>query len=193
MSCSEFDLKGYVLGEAAEAERRGVEGHVGICAACREELERLLLTQAALRNVPDEEIPRRIAFVSDKVFEPRWWQRLWQPGPRWAFVSAALVAAAILVHGFTRPPVVVQTPGPDVAVIEAMVEREVARRVGEAVSQAAALQKAQQEERTANLLREAREEFEMRREQDRAQVQQAFEVLNKRLNVMHLASAYQER
>ena len=32
------------------------------------------LTQTALLSLADEEIPQRIAFVSDKVFEPRWWQ-----------------------------------------------------------------------------------------------------------------------
>ena len=65
-----------------------------------EERERLANTIAALRAVPDEEPPRRIAFVSDKVFEPKWWQRF----PAWGFASATALAAAILAHGYlTRP------------------------------------------------------------------------------------------
>ena len=34
------------------------------------------VTLDALSTLREEEIPRRIAFVSDKVFEPRWWQKL---------------------------------------------------------------------------------------------------------------------
>ena len=32
---------------------------------------------------------QRIAFVSDKVFEPRWWQTIWRSGPAMGFASAA--------------------------------------------------------------------------------------------------------
>jgi hypothetical protein len=44
-------------------------------------------------------MPRRIAFVSDKVFEPRWWQRVFSPN----FAAACVIAGAILVHAFARP------------------------------------------------------------------------------------------
>lgn len=191
MSCSELDLKAYVLGESPEADRRTVEAHAAACPSCREELERLRLTEAALRALPAEEIPRRIAFVSDRVFEPSWWQRLWRPAPGWALASAALVAAAILAHGWMRPPaVVVQAPAVDPAAIAAAVEREVSRRLEETVAQAVAAHSAAESEKTAKLVRAIREEFEIRRREDRAQIEQAFEVLNKRLNVVHLASAY---
>ena len=66
-----------------------------------EDRERMANTIAALRAVPDEEPPRRIAFVSDKVFEPKWWQRF----PAWGFASASALAAAILAHGYLTRPV----------------------------------------------------------------------------------------
>jgi len=103
MSCSTYVLKAYLFGEATEEERRCVAGHAASCAACSEELERLRTTHAALMSVPEEEIPRRIAFVSDKVFEPRWWQRFFQSGSRVGFASAAMLSLAILAHGYIGP------------------------------------------------------------------------------------------
>ena len=103
MSCSIDDLKAYVVGEVTRQERSVVEDHVRGCQSCREELDRLNLTRSALASLEDEEIPRRIAFVSDRVFEPRWWQTMWHSGPVMGFASAAVLAAAILVHGFARP------------------------------------------------------------------------------------------
>src|ERR1019366_2955446 len=65
MSCSPFDLKDYFLQELPSTQRVQVEAHVKSCLTCREELERLQLTGAALFSLRDEEIPQRIAFVSD--------------------------------------------------------------------------------------------------------------------------------
>ncbi len=56
----------------------------------------LRVTLDAMATLREEEVPRRIAFVSDKVFEPRWWQMFLRP----SFAAGAVVAAAILVHGF---------------------------------------------------------------------------------------------
>ena len=103
MNCSQHDLKGYLLGELSQAERLLVEDHLGQCSDCREEQERLRLTAAALGSLPEEEMPYRIAFVSDKIFEPRGWAWLWNSAPRLGFASAAMLAAAILVHGLARP------------------------------------------------------------------------------------------
>src|SRR3954447_7825444 len=111
MGCSPFDLKDFFFGELSKADGQSVDKHLAGCVACREELERLQLTQAALLSVRDEEPPRRIAFVSDKVFEPTWWQRMWQSGSKLGFASAALLSAAIVAHGFMAAPrTVVQTP-----------------------------------------------------------------------------------
>ena len=100
MSCSLYesrpDWKGYVLGELTTLERRDAEAHASSCPACRQELAEVRLTLDSLSALRDEEMPRRIAFVSDKVFEPRWWQMFVSP----TFASACVVAVAILVHAF---------------------------------------------------------------------------------------------
>ena len=108
MSCSPFDLRDYYLKELADPQQRQVEAHVNVCPACREELERLRLTQAALFSLRDEEIPQRIAFVSDPVFEPsparRWWSAFWGSGARLGFAGAAMLSAALLFSTVTRTP-----------------------------------------------------------------------------------------
>ena len=103
MSCispeSKPDWKAYVLGELAPNASRQAEAHLDACSICHEEVATLRLTVDTLSTLREEEVPRRIAFVSDKVFEPRWWQRVFSP----TFAAGALVAAAILVHGAVRP------------------------------------------------------------------------------------------
>ena len=136
MNCQDFDLKAFLLNEATPTERRGVEQHLAVCDACASEYHRLELTTAALMAVPAEEPPRRIAFISDKVFEPNRWQRFWQSAPRLGFASAALLAGAILVHAFHQPGSAV-TPI-DTAAIEAKVRADVGQRIGEAVRLAVA-------------------------------------------------------
>src|SRR5580765_2845584 len=93
------DWNAYALSELTLAERREAEAHLAVCEACRDELATLRLTLDTLSTLREEEVPRRIAFVSDKVFQPRWWQRVFSP----TFAAGALVAAAILVHGAVRP------------------------------------------------------------------------------------------
>src|SRR5579871_3556198 len=168
MSCSSVDLKAYFLGEAAPAERRSVEDHVRACEACREELDRLKLTESALRSLEEEEIPQRIAFVSDKVFEPRWYQTIWRSGPAMGFASSALLAGAILVHAYARP-VVVAGSGVDTA----RIEREVNARVDAVVAQAVQATEAKQAEKTVALLDAAEKRFEAKRAEDLADVQDA--------------------
>ena len=104
MNCTSIDLKAYFLGEADAPMRRAAEEHLTSCAACQEEHERLRLTQAALFTVREEEMPRRIAFVSDKVFAPRWYQRLWRSGPRLGFAGAAMLAAPSWSTPSISPP-----------------------------------------------------------------------------------------
>src|SRR5689334_13729103 len=102
MSCSPFDLRDYFFQELSDPQQRQVEAHVKTCQPCREELERLNLTGAALLSLPDEEIPQRIAFVSDKVFEPsplrRWLAAFWGSTARLGFASAAMLSTAIVVY-----------------------------------------------------------------------------------------------
>ncbi len=106
MSCSPFDLRDYYLKELTDPQQRQVEAHVKDCQACQQELDQLRLTQAALFSLRDEEIPQRIAFVSDPVFEPsgarRWWAAFWGSSGRLGFASAAMLSAALLVSAYTR-------------------------------------------------------------------------------------------
>ncbi len=174
MNC-EIDLKAYAVGEVTRQEKGLVEDHVRGCQSCREELDRLNLTRSALAALEDEEIPRRIAFVSDRVFEPRWWQTMWRSGPAMGFASAALLAGAILVHGFEARPAAV-----DAAQIEKRVESQVDARVQAAVSQAQAKQSAE--------FAKVVSATERQRQADLAIFQQAAEYYQKQMARIEVAS-----
>jgi anti-sigma factor RsiW len=121
MSCEQYDWKAYAFGELSASERREAETHSAACEGCREELASMRLTIDTLSALREEEVPRRIAFVSDKVFEPRWWQAFLRP----SFSAALLIAAAIVAHGYmTRPAV-------DNAEIQARVDQAVSKAVAE--------------------------------------------------------------
>jgi anti-sigma factor RsiW len=177
MSCS-VDLKAYAVDELARNERGVVEDHVRACQSCREELDRLKLTRSALASLEDEEIPRRIAFVSDRVFEPRWWQTMWRSGPVMGLASAALLAAAILVVGFARPAAV------DAAQIEKQVESRVSARVQAAVNEAQTKQSAE----FTKMLNATETRYETQRKSDLATVQQAAEYYEKQMARFEVAS-----
>ncbi len=142
MNCAPFDLRDYYFEAIGADERRQMSEHVRGCELCAGELERLRRTALTLGALPDEEIPRRIAFVSDKVFEPsparRFWQALWLSGARMGALAAALLAVAILVHAFRPvpsapavaiPASAVRVAAADPAVIQAAVDRAVAKAV----------------------------------------------------------------
>ena len=164
MSCSSVDLKAYFLGELAGSEKNSVESHVHACQACREELERLKLTETALRSLEDEDIPQRIAFVSDKVFEPRWWQTIWRSGPVMGFASAAMLAAAILAHAYIRPVPAANPAALDTAQIQQRVDAAVAKAVSETETRQAL--------QVAKALDTAEKRYATQREADMAIVQQ---------------------
>jgi len=187
MKCTSFDLNAYYFGELPADERRGAEEHVAACAACRAELERLRVTQTALASIPDEEIPQRVAFVSDKVFEPNWCQRLWRPGPQWALVSAGLIAAAILLHGYMYRPAA--APAVEAQVIETRVEAELARRLPVALDQAVSRLEARHQAQVREAVAAVEKRAEIERKAQMAAFEENLDVLRKRFNVMYLASA----
>ena len=140
------DLRDYVLDELDTAQRTEVETWLAGSTEGRQEVERLRLTFGALRSLPDEEPPRRIAFISDKIFEPSPWVRLarWvqAEGPRFAVGMAA--ALAVVFAGlwateptvtanaegwslaFGAPPPAAPAPVVDQAAIETMIQQAVA-------------------------------------------------------------------
>ena len=187
MGCSTVDLKAYALGETDQREKGLVEGHVAGCTDCREELDRLRFTHTALASLADEEVPQRIAFVSDKVFEPRWWQMLWRSGPAMGFASAALVACAILAHAWMRPAVV-GAPGVDQAKIEQRIQDEVARRVDSAVATAVAASEQRQSQETARMLAAAEKRNDFQRKSDLIAAQETVKYYAKQMGRLMVAS-----
>ena len=109
------DLRDYLFDELTPEQRAEVQAYLDTSAEAREELERLQLTHKALLSVPDEEIPRRIAFVSDKVFEPSWamrlWRELWAGAPRVGFGMAAVIVAFFGGLWLVQPTLTVDSGG----------------------------------------------------------------------------------
>jgi anti-sigma factor RsiW len=181
MSCSPFDLRDYFLKELADPQQRQVESHVKTCPACREELDRLRLTEAALFSLRDEEIPQRIAFVSDPVFElspwRRGWAAFWGSAARLGFASAAMLSAALIVFAVTRQAPVTQVatapPATAPAVVRTVSDAEIQARVDAAVAQvveAKTKELVAEVHQTRQLLLFATEEFEKSMKRNRTQV-----------------------
>ena len=185
MNCSSVDLKAYVLGEVSPGA--GEAAHVESCESCREELERLRVTQAALLSIPEEEVPQRIAFVSDKIFEPRWWQRIWQSGPAMGFASAAVLALAIFVHGFARPVPAVQPQAVTTAQIDQKIDAEVSKRVQIEVAKVVAESRAR-EAKSVEVLDAAEKRFELQRQADIAMMDQAARYYENKIGQLMVAS-----
>ena len=191
MSCSPFDLKDYFFGELREAEREAVQQHLKSCAACREELQSLRLTRSALLELRDEEMPHRIGFVSDRVYEPsavkRWWRSVWGSAPRLAFASAAMLSLAILTHGvLTR----VELPGRDRqgAAGSAQIQAEVDRRVADLIRQAVAESEARQSAKAAAYQKEIRDQ----RRRDVETFSQVLDLMERQMKNVVRTTAYGE-
>ena len=109
------DLRDYLFDELPPEQRAEVETYLDTSAEAREELERLQLTHKALLSLSDEEIPRRIGFVSDKVFEPSWamrlWRELWAGAPRVGFGMAAVIVAFFGGLWLVQPTLTVDSGG----------------------------------------------------------------------------------
>lgn len=189
MSCSPFDLRDYLFGELAAADRRQVDQHVRSCSHCHEDLERLRLTHSTLLALRDEEVPQRIGFVSDQVFEPspvrRAWRAFWGSSARLGFASAAMLSAALVILVFFRPAAAVPAPVPDTAKIE----QQVSERVAGAVEKAVAESEARQARKTSALLAAAEQRFELERAADMKNVSDTIKVIEKRYNVRQILEA----
>jgi anti-sigma factor RsiW len=185
MNCSTDDVKAYFLNELPAAERALVEKHARACPNCREELERLNITEKALLTFEEEEPPRKIAFVSDKVFEPRWFEKLWHSGPVLGFASAAILAAAIVVHAFARP---VAVPTVDSAQMEQRIERDVNARLEGAVAKAVSETMAREDQKISMVLNAAEKRYEFQRQSDLAAAQQSIAYYQQKMNRWLVAS-----
>jgi anti-sigma factor RsiW len=112
------DIQGYLLGELSGEERKRVEKALLSDPTLQTQVEHWEALHLTLKSLPDEEPPRRISFVSDKVMEPPVWQR-WLAAFSWpqaAMVSSCALALAIVGHGWmTRPVAAPMTTAPTVA------------------------------------------------------------------------------
>ncbi len=101
------DLRDYLFDELTTAERSEFEDYLTTSVEGRAELEQMRLTHAALFHLPEEEIPQRIAFVSDPVLEPSSWQRFWRDflggAPRFAMSMAAVMLVFFAGAWATEP------------------------------------------------------------------------------------------
>jgi anti-sigma factor RsiW len=174
-------LRDYAFGELPADRQPELEQHLGICGECTLELDRLRLTTAALRSLPDREIPQRIAFVSDKVFEPspasRFFAGFWNSASRLGFASACVLGAALVVSAYHRP-VEVRT------VVEAAHNTDVSKQVNDAVSKAVAQVKIED----AREIEAVGHKYEQEYQDRMATVAENFEMLQKRLGTSLIAS-----
>jgi len=145
MSCSPFDLRDYLLKELTNPQQHQLETHIKSCDACREELERLRATEIALFSLRDEEIPQRIAFISDKIFEPspfrRWLSAFWGSTARLGFASAAMLSVALAYSAWRHVPAPATGPAtvPPVAVAaQSLTPEQIDQRIQQAVTKAVA-------------------------------------------------------
>jgi anti-sigma factor RsiW len=144
--CNRAELvRDYAFEELPDHERRAMQKHLTECSDCAAELDQLRLTTAALRVLPDVEVPRRIAFVSDQVFETRWFSGFWNSAARLGFASACVLAVGLAYASYRRPaelPTVVQNSPVSEAVVDAAVNKAVALAVDKAHAEDIQLTKA---------------------------------------------------
>jgi anti-sigma factor RsiW len=176
MSCAEFDLRDYFFGELPEAERASAERHVAECTDCTAELEQLQLVRGSLLTLRDEEMPRRIGFISDKIFEPspvrRWLAGFWLSGARLGFASAVIVSMALLAISVRQQPKVIERR----VEVAAAPQVDVKAAVAEAVTAALA----EQDKKNLQLLQAAERRHEYAERSMAARLADYAENLDKR-------------
>lgn len=174
-------LHDYAMGELAPAEYAALEQHVAVCGECAVELDRLRITTAALRILPDREIPQRIAFVSDKVFQPSPLGRFFggfRNSAAWlGFASACVLSGAIVFSASHRPA--------EIRTVVQAANVDVSKQVNDAVTKAVAQVRAED----AVKIEKANQKIEREYDARLAEVAESYAVLQKRLGSSLLASA----
>ena len=186
-SCSRAEgLRDYAFEELEAADRREMEQHLAGCGDCALELDRLRLTTAALRTLPDREIPQRIAFVSDRVFaESRWragFSNLWNSAARLGFASACVLAVALVISAWHRPAEV------RTIVQSGAAAPDVTKQVNEAVAKAIAQVRMEDAQMTEAALKNLERKQESEHRQLMVAMGENLQVMQARLNTWTLAS-----
>ena len=188
MSCAPFDLRDYFFAELKPAESKQVESHLASCEACRVEFSRLDVTRVAMMSLPQEEPPRRIAFVSDKVFAPTLWQRFWQSGPALGFASAAMLTVGLLTNALTRPSPIVQYSNLNYSAIESKVREEVAKQIPVEVAKAVSLIEEQNRKDVQLRVASLEHKYTQKREEDVEAIRASFDMFQRKLSQRYLAA-----
>ena len=186
-SCGRADLlREYAFDELAAPERGTLEQHLAACDECSLELDRLRLTVAALRVIPEREIPRRIAFVSDSPARKNWLAAFCNSGARLGFASACVLSIAMVTLAFHRP-----AEAPAVAQVSPAATGLSKQQIDEAISQAVAQVRGEVKAEDARTLQVALETIEKKNEQERRALLVAMDenmtMLRKRLNTYAIA------
>ncbi len=201
MNQAPHDLRDYLLEELDARERAEIESWLAGSAEGREELERLRATHSALLSLPAEEPQRRIAFVSDKIFEPSPWARLTRwfqlEGPRFALGLAAMLAVLFAGAALTEPRVTIGGgefelafgPGADAVQVEtaaATTEELSPEAVRAIIQEAVAAESARRDEATAELvaarLAQTETAFRQAMAEDRNDIETGYFLLNNRID-----------
>jgi anti-sigma factor RsiW len=193
------DLRDYAVGEIEADRQPALEQHLAACGDCTLELDRMRLTTAALRSLPDREVPQRIAFVSDKVFEPspvsRWFAGFWNSSARLGFASACVLAAALVVFAYHRPadraPVVIQTANVDFSKqvgISDQINDAVAKAVAQVRAEDSRMVQQTAEQMTKAAIEAANLKYEKEYQARMVAVEESFTVLQKRFSSSLIAS-----
>jgi|GEM_PF-2662662 HAMP domain-containing protein len=90
----------YLGGELPKTEMPGLQEHLELCSACRQELALLARTKSTLQSGwPDESIPQSLTFDFDSPKKQGFWNRfvpLRMPGVVWASLSVTGCVLALL-------------------------------------------------------------------------------------------------
>lgn len=204
MTCTDFDIRDFFLGELPESDRERTVRHLASCSGCAGELESLRHLRFALELLPDQEPPQRIGFVSDKVFEParsrRMWNAFWNSAPRLGFASAAMLSVALVIFAFrpapvaivSRVPITAQTVAfsgvklPDVKLPDVTlpdVTPLINETIREAVRKAVADTELRQQKRTDLLLAASERKHEQDQQAIMMRVADAYTMMQKRIMV----------
>ena len=189
MENSPIDLNAYALGEASPAERDAAAAMLAQSFEAREDFERLQLTLTALNGIRDEEMPRRIAFVSDPVFEPSWWQHFLGSAPKLGFAGASLLAVAITAHGFLLRPVPQQLAVPVASISQADVDTAVAKAVSTAVQSIDARAEVRVQKQVNLAIAEAEKRYSTERQMMAVSFEENLGILRKQMNRFYVTSA----
>lgn len=191
MKCDRIEeIRDYAMNELDAAARPALERHLRECTDCATEADQLQLTTAALRILPDREIPQRIAFVSDKIFEPAaqsWLSAFWSSGPRLGFASACVLAGGLILYGY-RPERTTQPAGPAAqpAVLSAA---DVAKQIDDAVGRAVAEVKAEDGRVTRAALEQAEITHEREHRALMVSMEENLTVLQKRYSTLTMLAS----